>query len=196
MIIEVTILDQSTGNSSAGRPSIAMRPPWVMLATISRIASGRPDISRPTSKPSRSPSCFCASATLVRATFTARVAPTLRASFRRGSLTSVITTLRAPACRATAAAMMPIGPAPVISTSSPTRGNDSAVCTALPNGSKIAAMSRSTSVRCTQTFDAGSATYSANALFRPTPSPTVARHRWRRPARQLRHLPHTRCPRR
>ena len=63
------------------------------------------------------------------------------ASSRRYGFTSVMTTCRAPACRATAAAMMPIGPAPVISTSSPSTGNDSAVCTALPNGSKIEATS-------------------------------------------------------
>ena len=36
---------------------------------------------------------------------------------------SVMTTLRAPACRTTAAAMMPIGPAPVMSTSSPSTRN-------------------------------------------------------------------------
>ena len=42
--------------------------------------------------------------------------------------------------------MMPIGPAPVISTSSPSTSNESAVCTALPNGSKIAATSRSIAV--------------------------------------------------
>jgi hypothetical protein len=42
-------------------------------------------------------------------------------------LTSVITTWRAPTKRAMATAMMPIGPAPVISTSSPTRLKDSAV---------------------------------------------------------------------
>ena len=47
---------------------------------------------------------------------------------------SVITTWRAPTWRQIAAAMMPIGPAPVISTSSPTRSNESAVCAALPNG--------------------------------------------------------------
>ena len=45
---------------------------------------------------------------------------------------SVITTLRAPTCCATSAPMMPIGPAPVTSTSSPTRSKESAVCTALP----------------------------------------------------------------
>jgi len=49
-----------------------------------------------------------------------------------------MTTRRAPARRATAAAIIPIGPAPVTSTSSPTRGNASAVCTALPSGSKMA----------------------------------------------------------
>ena len=56
---------------------------------------------------------------------------------------SVTTTWRAPAWRTTAAAMQPIGPAPVMSTSSPSTGNDSAVCTALPNGSKIEATSSS-----------------------------------------------------
>ena len=66
----------------------------------------------------------------------------LRASSRRYGFTSVTTTWRAPAWRTTAAAMMPIGPAPVISTSSPSTGNESAVWTALPNGSKIAATSQ------------------------------------------------------
>ena len=58
-------------------------------------------------------------------------------------LTSVMTTWRAPTWRATAAAMMPIGPAPVTSTSSPTRSKESAVCTALPSGSRIAPSSSS-----------------------------------------------------
>src|SRR6185312_14458977 len=52
-----------------------------------------------------------------------------------------MTTWRAAACLATAAAMMPMGPAPVTSTSSPSTGNAKAVCTALPSGSKIAATS-------------------------------------------------------
>ena len=43
-----------------------------------------------------------------------------------------MTTWRAPTWRAIATAMMPIGPAPVISTSSPTRSKASAVWTALP----------------------------------------------------------------
>ena len=90
--------------------------------------------------------------------------------------------------------MMPIGPAPVISTSSPTTGNDSAVCTALPNGSKIAATSRSTGSLCTQALLAGSATYSANAPGTWTPRPRVLMHRCRRPARQLRQRPQTRWP--
>ncbi len=36
--------------------------------------------------------------------------------------------------------------------------------------------------------------YSANVPARSTPTPLVCAHRWRRPARQLRHRPHTRCP--
>ena len=43
----------------------------------------------------------------------------------------------------TAAAITPIGPAPVINTSSPSTPKESAVCTALPNGSKMAATSGS-----------------------------------------------------
>src|SRR5690606_40956965 len=62
--------------------------------------------------------------------------------------------------------LCPIGPAPVISTSSPTRGNLSAVCTALPSGSKTAPSSgliRSSPPpdSCTHTFWCGRVTYSA-----------------------------------
>ena len=64
--------------------------------------------------------------------FTARVAPIFRARFRRYSFTSVITTFRAPTWRAMATAMMPMGPAPVMSTSSPTMSKLRAVCAALP----------------------------------------------------------------
>ena len=46
---------------------------------------------------------------------------------------------------------LPIGPAPVTSTSSPSTGNASAVCTALPNGSKIAATSRGNPRRVSST---------------------------------------------
>ena len=53
------------------------------------------------------------------ATLTGCTSATRAASSRRRSTTSVMTTRRAPTWRATAAAMMPIGPAPVISTSSP-----------------------------------------------------------------------------
>ncbi len=54
---------------------------------------------------------------------------------------SVMTIYLAPANLAIATAMMPIGPAPVISTSSPTRSKDNAVCVALPNGSRMDAIS-------------------------------------------------------
>ena len=77
--------------------------------------------------------------------------------------------------------MMPIGPAPVISTSSPTRLNDSAVCVALPNGSKIAARSSEMSSGILNALNAGITRYSANAPSRLTPTPTVLRHRCRRP---------------
>src|SRR4051794_27659498 len=140
------------------------------------------------------PRLCCACAIVSSPTFTARVTPIFRARSSRYSERSVITTFRAPACSATAAAITPIGPAPVISTSSPTSGNDRAVCTALPNGSKIAATSRSTGSLCTHALLAGRATYSANAPGTWTPSPRVLMHRCRRPARQLRQRPQTRCP--
>ena len=107
---------------------------------------------------------------------------------------SVTTMWRAPAWRATAVAMHPIGPAPVTSTSSPSTGNESAVCTAFPNGSKIAATSSSIPGQWCQMFVIGSATYSANAPCRLTPSPIECAHRWRRPAMQLRQRPQTTCP--
>src|SRR5580692_5333574 len=89
---------------------------------------------------------------------------------------------------------MPIGPAPVISTSSPSTSYDRAVCTALPNGSKIDCTSRGIDGSCTQTLVIGSDRYSANAPGRLTPTPCVSLHRCRRPARQLRQRPHTTWP--
>jgi hypothetical protein len=47
------------GDLPVGMPSSAMRPPWHMLASMSRKAEALPDISRPTSKPSFIPSSFC-----------------------------------------------------------------------------------------------------------------------------------------
>ena len=73
--------------------------------------------------------------------------------------------------------MMPMGPAPVISTSSPKTGKDRAVWTALPKGSKMAAMSRSTVGSCRQMLLMGRAMYSANAPGRFTPTPWVCAHK-------------------
>ena len=116
------------------------------------------------------------------------------ASSRRTGLGSETTTNRAPAWRATAVAMRPMGPAPVTSTSSPRTGNASAVWTALPNGSKIAATSSSIPGQWCQMLLIGRATYSAKAPSRPTPRPTVLAHRWRRPARQWRQWPQVTWP--
>ena len=108
---------------------------------------------------------------------------------------SVITTLRAPTCLATSAPMMPIGPAPVTSTSSPTRSKDSAVCTALPSGSRIAADLVGDVVRDRHDIVRGIATYSAKAPGRLTPMPFVLRQRCPLPARQLRQWPQRCAPR-
>jgi hypothetical protein len=92
------------------------------------------------------------------------------------------------------AAMMPIGPAPVISTSSPIRSNSSAQCAALPYGSKNAASSDGIWSGIGHRFDDGMAMYSANAPARLTPMPTVFGHKCCLPARQLRQTPQTMWP--
>ena len=74
----------------------------------------------------------------------------------------------------------------MISTSSPTRLKESAVWVALPNGSRIEAISSLMPADSLNTFEAGSDMYSAKQPGRLTPTPTVLRHRCRRPARQLR----------
>ena len=127
--------------SLPGIPNMAIFPPLFIFSNMLVNAIGTPDISMPTSKPSFMPNSLMTSSSFSVLTFTARVAPIFLARSRRYSLMSVITTWRAPTCLATAAAIIPIGPAPVIKTSSPTKSNDNAVCTALPKGSKIAAKS-------------------------------------------------------
>jgi hypothetical protein len=72
---------------------------------------------------------------------------------------------------------MPIGPAPVMSTSSPTRSNESAVCAALPSGSMNAATSSGIESGSLNALIAGRTRYSANAPGTFTPTPTVLRQR-------------------
>src|SRR3569833_1502666 len=93
---------------------------------------------------------------------------------------SVTTIWRAPMWRHTAQAMRPMGPAPVMSTSSPTTSNDSAQCTALPKGSSIEAMSEEMSSCTGQRFVAGITRYSAQAPTRSNTSlaPTVGTGAW------------------
>jgi len=89
-----------------------------------------------------------------------RRAHAARESSRYG-FTSVITILRAPAIFAIGTAIQPMGPAPVMSTSSPTRSKARAVCTALPSGSEQERTSRGSSIAA-QRFLFGTETYSAN----------------------------------
>ena len=107
----------------------------------------------------------------------ARVAPIFCARPSRKSLTSVMTTWRAPTRLAMATAMMPMGPAPVISTSSPTMLKARAVCVALPKGSRMLAMSSVTASGSLKALLAGMARYSAKQPWRSTPTPTVLMHR-------------------
>ena len=115
-----------------------------MASIAARMAPGTPDISRATSKPSTIPSSAATSARSRSRGSTATVAPIRIARSRRYGFGSETTTCRAPAWRTTAVAIRPIGPAPLTRTSSPRTGKASAVWTAFPNGSKIAAISGST----------------------------------------------------
>ena len=90
--------------------------------------------------------------------------------------------------------MIPIGPAPVISTSSPRTLNFRAVWTAFPRGSKQLRTSRGMFGLHFQIFPLGTLMYSAKAPGLLTPMPLVSLQRWRRPARQFLHLPQTICP--
>ena len=87
-----------------------------------------------------------------------------------------------------------MGPAPVISTSSPSTSKLSAVCTAFPKGSKHARTSSGMCGSAPQTLVIGMQRYSAKAPGRLTPTPCVCGQRCRRPAMQLRQRPQTRCP--
>ena len=58
---------QSMASSWSGMPSMAILPPWHMLASMSRKACGLPDISRPTSKPSFMPNSLLGVGDRVRA---------------------------------------------------------------------------------------------------------------------------------
>ena len=60
VIMWVTTLPQSISIGRLGRPSIAIRPPWLRLAIMSGSADGCPLISSATSKPSTMPSRRCA----------------------------------------------------------------------------------------------------------------------------------------
>src|SRR5664280_549415 len=189
-----TISLTSNGTSAGGIPRIAMHPPWAMLEIAERSAAALPDISRATSNPSVIPSPVATSRRSRSRGSTAIVAPIRIAIARRTGFGSETATWRAPAWRTTAVAIRPMGPAPEMSTSSPSTGNASAVWTAFPNGSKIAATSSSIPRQWCQTFVIGRTTSSAKAPSRPTPRPIVWAQRWRRPARQCRQRPHTTWP--
>ena len=186
-----TTLFQSTAAFSGMIPSRAMRPPWYILSIMSLSARGLPDISSPTSNPSFMPISRCTSWRFSADTSTTRVAPIFCARASRRGLTSVTTILRAPDFLAIAAAMQPMGPAPVMSTSSPTRSHCSAVCVALPSGSKQARTSSGIPGSTWTALLAGRHKNSAKAPSRLTPTPFVFLQRCRRPARQLRHWPQT-----
>jgi quercetin dioxygenase-like cupin family protein len=97
--------------------------------------------------------------------------------------------VRAAAWRATAAAMMPMGPGAGDEDVFAQDGERQRGVHGVAEGSKIAATSSSIPSACTQTLLMGSTMYSAKAPARLTPTPWVSAQRCRRPARQLRHRP-------
>lgn len=94
-------------------PSSDIVAPFCAFLSWSVSALGIPDISIPTVKLRPR----VASAMVVLDTLMVWVAPIFLARLSRYSFTSVITTFFAPACLATATAIIPMGPAPVIRTS-------------------------------------------------------------------------------
>ena len=144
------------------------------------------------------PSCRAVSGRR-RVTFLRRRGPGSRPSSSRvrgGSrLTSVMTTKRAPAWRTTAAAMMPIGPAPVMSTSSPSTAKDKRGVDGVAEADRRWRRRRG---RC-RVDGARRWSWAGRCIRRTrpgrlTPTPLVWAHRWRRPARQFRQRPQTTCP--
>ena len=181
---------------SDGRiPSCAILAPLYICAIISLKAAGAPDISSPTSNP-LIPNCFIApSMVSPLAPLTVTVAPIFFAISRRKGLISVTTIFFAPENRHMPAAMVPMSPAPVMSTSSPNRGKASAVWVAFPNGSMMAAKSSGISGLTRTTLDSGMVTYSAkHPSFPMIPTEMVFSHTCPIPLRQLRQCPQTICP--
>ena len=88
--MRVTTAVQSISNCREGRPSSAIFPPWFMFSIISCRARAWPVISRPTSKPSRMPSCRWASSTRVVETSRTTSAPQSSAIARRSGEMSVM----------------------------------------------------------------------------------------------------------
>ena len=87
-----TTVFQSIAISLVGMPSMAILPPWHMLASMSRKASGCAGHLEPDVEAFLHAQLFLHSGSEVSRGFTARVTPILRASSSRYGFTSVITT--------------------------------------------------------------------------------------------------------
>ena len=106
-----------------------------------------------------------------------------------------MTTCRAPAWRATAAAMMPIGPGAgdqhVLAQHGELQGRVHGVAEGIEDRLHVAGNRRD---RGPRRWSSAATRYSAKAPGRLTPMPWVSLQRWRRPARQLRQRPQTTWP--
>ena len=174
---------------------MAILPPWAMLASMSRKAAALPDISRPTSKPSFMPSCFCTSGERL--------------------LRDVHGQRRAHACGQVQAVGIDVGDDDVARPGVAHDGGGHDADGAGAGDQHVLAEHGEATARCgrrcrrdrrwrprrgrcpgrwRQTLVIGSAMYSAKAPGRLTPTPWVSAHRWRRPARQLRQRPQTTWP--
>ena len=118
---------QSTGIFPDGNAEHGDLAAHDQMFVICSKADGAPDISRPMSKPSRMPSRSITGRQILARHIDGHGVGNLVAQVEAVVVDVGDNEWRAPTWRQTAAAMMPMGPAPVISTSSPTRSKERAV---------------------------------------------------------------------
>ena len=174
---------------------MAILPPWHMLASMSRKAAGLPDISRPTSKPSFMPSCFCTSAS--------------------ASLRDVDGQRRAHLAGQVQAVRIHVGDDDVArpgvahdggghDADRPGAGDQHVLAEHVERQGRVDGVAERIEDRRprrdrwpgrdARRWSSAGHRYSANAPGRLTPTPLVSLHRCRRPARQLRQRPQTTWP--
>ena len=190
-----TTVCQLMAISWVGMPSMAILPPWHMLASMSRKAVGLPDISRPTSKPSFMPSSSWASGDRSLADVDGERGAQLAGQLQAERVDVGHDDVPGPGVPDDRgghdADRSGAGDQHVLAQHVELTAPCARRCR---TGRRSPARRGGSAGSCTQTLVIGSARYSANAPGRLTPTPLVSLQRCRRPARQLRHRPQTTCP--